>query len=147
MQTFLKSVPPDKIFFMGFRRLTRCLSAWMACFAILMACLAPSISHAVDAARNSTSFWAEECSVHGEAHNAADHHEHQDAPSHHPTSSHFEHCPFCLTHAASFALLQTASCTLHEVGGFSLFPVLFYQAPRLLFVWVPAQSRAPPAYS
>lgn len=131
---------------MGFSRLTRCLTAWIACFAILLASLAPSISHAVVAVAISSSISTEECLIHGEAHDAADHHDHS-APTHDPKGLHFEHCPFCLTHAASFALLQTASFTLHEVSGFSLFSVLFYQAPRLPFVWVPAQSRAPPAYS
>ena len=63
---------------MGLRRPTRCLTAWIACFAILFASLAPSISHAVTVARNSTSFWVEDGSRHGEAHKAADHQDHQD---------------------------------------------------------------------
>ena len=117
---------------------------------MLFASLAPSISHAVAAARNNSSFWAEDGSMHGEVHNTADHQDHGAAshdPSHDPKASHFEHCPFCLTHAGSFSLLQTAAPSLHEMGGFSEFPFHFLPAPRLLFVWVLAQARAPPAVS
>ena len=113
---------------------------------MLFASLAPSISHAVTAARSNSSFWAEDCSIHGEVHKAADHQDHG-APSHDPNGSHFEHCPFCLTHAGSFALIHTAAPTVYEAGGLSEFPLLFFQAPRLLFVWVAAQIRAPPANS
>jgi Protein of unknown function (DUF2946) len=117
---------------------------------MLFASLAPSISHAVAAARSNSSFWADDCSMHGEVHQAADHQDHGAAshgPSHDPKASHFEHCPFCLTHAGSFSLLQTSATAVYEAGGFSEFPLLFFQAPRLLFVWVAAQARAPPADS
>ncbi|NMM05963.1 MAG: DUF2946 domain-containing protein [Polaromonas sp.] len=125
------------------------MTAWIACFVMLFASLAPSISHAVTAARSNTSFWAEDCSIHGEVHKAADHQDHQDhgVPTHDPKGSHFEHCPFCLTHAGSFALIQTSATAVYEAGGFSEFPLLLFQAPRLLFVWVSAQARAPPAVS
>jgi hypothetical protein len=135
---------------MGISRPTKRLTAWIACFVMLFASLAPSISHAVTAARSSTSFWAEDCSMHGEVHNAADHQDHgahSHDQSHDSSGSHFEHCPFCLTHAGSFALLQTVAPTAYEAGGLSEFPILFFQAPRLLFVWVTAQARAPPAVS
>ena len=138
---------------MGISRQTRYLTAWIACFAMLLASLAPSISQSLAAGDDSGSIraasWIEESPMHGEAHNASEQqaaHQHDHGnPSHHQNGSHFEHCPFCLTHAGSFALLQTVALTLHEVGGFSDFPSIYFQAPRLLFVWVTAQARAPPA--
>lgn len=141
---------------MGLNRLTRCFAAWIACFAILLASLAPSISQTLAAARASSSVQAEGCPMPDEASaevrssaNLDIHEGHGDhgAPSTLPKASHFEHCPFCFTHAGSFALVQSVPATLHEVGGFSEFPFLFLQAPRLLFVWVTAQARAPPAVS
>ncbi|MEG1323955.1 MAG: DUF2946 domain-containing protein, partial [Janthinobacterium sp.] len=45
---------------------TRRFAAWIACFAILLAALAPSISQAVaNAKQESGSGWAEICSVAG----------------------------------------------------------------------------------
>ena len=133
---------------MGLSRTTRCIAAWIACFAILLASLAPSISQTLAAAVNAGSVMAQDMPMPVEMHSAAnDDHDGHGAPSSVPKASHFGHCPFCLTHAGSFALLQSVPATLHEVGGFSEFPFLFLQAPRLLFVWVAAQARAPPAVS
>ncbi|MEO5658940.1 MAG: DUF2946 domain-containing protein [Polaromonas sp.] len=141
---------------MGLNRLTRCFAAWIACFAILLASLAPSISQTLAAARDSGSVQTEGCPLPDEepaevdsAANLNIHAGHGDngAPSTFPKASHFEHCPFCFTHAGSFALVQSVPATLLEASGFSEFPFLFFQAPRLLFVWVAAQARAPPAVS
>jgi Protein of unknown function (DUF2946) len=136
----------DKIFVMGLNRTTRCFAAWIAGFAILLASLAPSISQTLAGAGPAGSVQAQEALMPAEMHSAA-HHDGRGAPSSVPKASHLEHCPFCLTHAGSFALLQSVPATLHEVGGFCEFPFLFYQAPRLLYVWVSAQIRAPPAVS
>jgi Protein of unknown function (DUF2946) len=138
----------DKLFFMGLSRKTRCFAAWIACFAILLASLAPSISQTLAAAGSTTAFQAKDSLMHAEMYGAAHHdHDGHGAPSSIPKASHLEHCPFCLTHAGSFALLQSVPATLHEVGGFCEFPLLFFQAPRLFYVWVSARIRAPPAVS
>lgn len=134
---------------MGLSRTTRRFTAWIACFAILLASLAPSISHAVEAARHGTSFWADECDILGEAHDAAKHDgnagESHGGPSHVPGGLHFEHCPFCLTHAGSFALVQSSSPPVYQASDPPGWAGLSFQAPRLRLVWLTAQTRAPPA--
>ncbi len=69
-------------------------------------------------------------------------------PSNHslPTKKtlHLESCAFCSTHAGSFGLLPTTVFVLPLDKGLDLFPTLFYQSPRPLFMWTIAQSRAPP---
>jgi hypothetical protein len=133
---------------MGMNKPTQRLAAWIACLAILFAALAPAISHAVTLAKRSDISWMELCS-------ATDHRFVQvsdsdgapDSAAHHKAMQ-FEHCPFCSTHAGSFGLPPaTASVLLLSTGAVSVMPPLFYQAPRSLFVWAPAQSRAPPSLS
>lgn len=58
---------------------------------------------------------------------------------------HAEHCPFCLTHADSFALPPTIDLVMPGVSKQQLLPFLFTSAPSPLFAWTTAQSRAPPA--
>jgi hypothetical protein len=57
---------------------------------------------------------------------------------------HLEHCPFCLTHAGSFGLPPSPAVVVAVTVGEDVRPPLFFHAPRLLFAWTPAQSRAPP---
>jgi hypothetical protein len=57
----------------------------------------------------------------------------------------FKHCAYCLTHAGSLALTPQSSAVFAVDVGRDLFPTLFYHAPRRLFPWTAAQSRAPPA--
>lgn len=126
---------------MGMKKITRCLAAWIACFAVLFAALAPSVSHAVSAARGAA--WAEICGVSGaKLVNMAD-----DQGSADPVkqSGHLEHCPFCATHAASFALPPGAGLLLALIETQTTHPPLFFQSPRPLSVWAAPQSRAPPA--
>ncbi|TCS36017.1 DUF2946 family protein [Paucimonas lemoignei] len=126
-------------------RLFRKITAAFACLAILMAALAPSISHALSDGGKPRSLWAEICSSAGLKLVKLD------AGS--PSSSHgepisaFEHCPFCQAHGGMPALPQSASLILPAYVGTSSMPDLFYQAPRPLFVWASPQSRAPPYQS
>lgn len=124
------------------------MAAWLAIFAILLASLAPSISHAVAAAR-----WADslplETICHAEPDGGAlDQHAHT-APSHSQgdVDLHFEHCPFCFTHAGSFGLMPVAAIAMPLVAGTAIRPALFYRSPSPLFIWVSAQPRAPPFFS
>jgi hypothetical protein len=58
-----------------------------------------------------------------------------------------QHCPYCLTHAGSFALLSDApSLLINPDLSYSL-PALFYHAPRPLFAWAASNPRAPPTVS
>jgi hypothetical protein len=124
-------------------QITRRLAAWIACFAILFAALAPSISHAVSASRSQS--WAEICSVDGARFvKVSDGQDGTSAPSS-KTSLHLEHCPFCATHAASFALPPAAGMTIPLIDMPDTYPPLFFQSPHPLPIWTTAQSRAPPA--
>ncbi|HAT29329.1 MAG TPA: DUF2946 domain-containing protein [Janthinobacterium sp.] len=130
--------------------LQRQLTAWIACFAILLAALAPSISHAIAAGKNAGSGWIEICSAAGSKFVSAD----QTLNSASSTSSapaekslHFDHCPFCSTHGGPSAPPPAVALSVPAVSGKAILPSLYYQAPRPLHVWASAQSRAPPALS
>lgn len=60
---------------------------------------------------------------------------------------HFEHCPFCFTHAGSFGLVPAIFFTGQMGMSVALRPALFYLSPHPLFTWTSAQPRAPPAVS
>ncbi|MBW3511225.1 DUF2946 domain-containing protein [Janthinobacterium sp. NKUCC06_STL] len=127
---------------------TRRFAAWIACFAILLAALAPSISQAVASAKQeSGSGWAEICSVAGirfvqlvQAGDGA-----ADEKSGDKVMQ-MQHCAFCSTHAGSVGLPPTSPVLpLLVASGTAIFPSLYYQSPAPLFIWSTAQSRAPPA--
>jgi hypothetical protein len=139
-------------------RLKRRLTTWIAIFAVLLASLAPSISHAL-AAGGWTGYLSdtELCSEESEpaAEQAADAHEHDmhashDSPESQPTadhSLHFEHCPFCFTHAGSFGTPTTHEFVTPLAAGSPVLPPLFFQASHPLFAWAAPQARAPPSFS
>jgi hypothetical protein len=137
---------------MGMNKAARRFTAWIACFAILLASLAPSISYAVAASANPNLSEFEICSIAGlKLIKVADKVTDSRAPTKPSapagTATHSEHCPFCFTHAGSFGLLPTAVFSLPVASKSPLPPALLYQAPRPLFMWTAAQSRAPPAIS
>lgn len=151
----------------------RRIAAWMACFAILLASLAPAVSHGINALRLADANTHEHCAEIGDA--ASHHLETESAgnqdlhmqvsedvdqslqtampsgTSHtdHGSASgwHFEHCPFCFTHAGSFGLAPVVFFTNQMGTSAALRPALFYCLPQPLFVWRSAQPRAPPAIS
>lgn len=122
----------------------RTLHLWIACFAILMNALLPSLSHAM-AARQGGASLMEICTVAGprliRVDAPAD-------PAQAPADSllhHLEHCPFCATHAAVLGMPPALPLPFAVIGGHDLFPSLFYQSPSPLFSWSRPHSRAPPA--
>ncbi len=117
----------------------------IACLAILMAALAPSISHALADAGKSRSLWAEICSSAGLKLVKLD--LGQETPAHGEPASAFEHCPFCQNHGGMTGLPPSVALVIPAFQGSFPLPILFYQAPRPLFVWASAQSRAPPVFS
>ena len=130
---------------MGMTLFTRRFAAWIACFAILLAALAPSISQAVaNAKQESGSGWAEICSVAGIRFVQVD-----DGAADGKSGGkamQMEHCAFCSTHAGSVGLPPTSPVLpLLVASGTAIFPALYYQSPSPLFIWSTAQSRAPPA--
>jgi hypothetical protein len=128
---------------MGMKKVTRRFAAWLACCAILFAALAPSISHAMAASLGDT--WAEICGVGGSKFVKVAEVDAGAPASESPTMAHVEHCPFCATHAGSFALLPGGGAVMPLREPESPHPFLFFHAPSPLAVWVAAPSRAPPA--
>ena len=131
---------------MGMTSFTRRCAAWIACFAILLAALAPSISQAVaNAKQESGSGWAEICSVAGIRFVQVDDDGAADGKGG-GKAMQMEHCAFCSTHAGSVGLPPTSPVLpLPVASGTVIFPALYYQSPSPLFIWSTAQSRAPPA--
>jgi hypothetical protein len=125
--------------------MTRRFAAWIACFAILFAAFAPSISHARAAARGAG--WTEVCSTDGARLVKIDAGQDigQPASGAGYDTSHLDHCPFCATHGGSYLALPGAEMTLPAFAAQASHPFLFYHAPRPLPVWIAAQPRAPPS--
>ncbi|MGE5650004.1 MAG: DUF2946 domain-containing protein [Bacillota bacterium] len=132
---------------MGIKLRIRYVAAWITCFSILLAALAPTIFHALSAARERHSYPADICSMSGPVADGmatrAAHH----SPAPAQNGAAFEHCPFCLTHAGSFGLPPLSPSPLAVTRQAFLLPALFAQSPRPLFVWATPHSRAPPAFS
>lgn len=125
------------------KKITRRLVAWIACFTMLFAALAPSIAHAMSASRGDA--WAEICSVVGPKFVKTSAGDDAAADPVKQQTVHLEHCPLCATHAGSFALLPEPSFSIALLDTPASHPFLFFRSPRPLSVWTTAQSRAPPA--
>lgn len=110
--------------------------------AILLASLAPALSHALASATGTS--WIEICSTQGSKWIKAG----DDGSERSPASAHVvDHCPYCSLHAPTLGLppakhlAQLPLVLSHEV------PLAFLSAPRSLHAWVSAQPRAPPLFS
>jgi hypothetical protein len=120
---------------------------WIACFAVLLNALAPSISHAM-AARSSVPATWELCGADGSISiqaelladqlikKVADH-----------KAGMMEDCGYCLPHGGSFALAPPDATGLGLLDGHALRPFLFYHAPRPLLALSAAPPRGPPAFA
>lgn len=128
---------------MGMKRVTRRFAAWIACFAMLFAALAPSVSHALSVSHGET--WTEICTVGGTKLVKVSVDKGGIADPATQDSIHLEHCPFCATHAGSFALPPNAGFTIPLIETQETHPFLFFQSAHPLPIWTVAQSRAPPA--
>ena len=123
-------------------RAHRRLTSWIAALAILLASLAPALSHALASATGSN--WTEICTTQGSKWIQAGEVGSERAPA----SAHvLEHCPYCSPQVPTFGLPPVTELTplplqlSHEV------PLAFLSAPRTLHAWVSAQPRAPPLFS
>ncbi len=132
----------------------RRLTIWIACIAILLNALAPSLSHARYAVSPSgaPSILIEVCTAHGTKTIAVAGEQTSDAALQ-PNDGHkkpiagSEHCLFCLSHHASPFLLPAAASSFILSAQQGLMPPLFYQSPQPLFSWAAAHPRGPPAAS
>ena len=128
------------------------LSSWIAILAILLSALMPAVSQAWERSRSdasATSQWLEVCSTDGtvwvrlESDGSLAEQTSQ-RPTDAPLSSSHAHCPYCVTHAASFALPPT-----EQPGSpvwqrrFEPSPPRALQIQTPLLWWVPG-ARAPP---
>jgi hypothetical protein len=132
-----------------FTRYAKRLTSWIAMLAVVFASLAPSISHAFPAKNNQPTLLQELCSAQGAKRFiavdlAVDT---QKAPAQNKAAMHFEHCPYCATHAGTVAIttapialfLAEINATEHIQIDTQVLPTSFYQ--------VTPPSHAPPAIS
>lgn len=124
---------------------TRTLWLWIACFAILLNALAPSVSHAIAFSKGVPATW-EICRADGSRVTVSGLITATDDSRQAPGAARAmgEDCAYCQTHAGSFGL-PPVRFSLLPVTGRQAAPFLFYHAPQPLAVWAKAQPRGPPA--
>jgi hypothetical protein len=130
-------------------RAQRQLATWFAMLAILMASLAPSVSHALGLTRDAS--WIEVCSAQGARWvkgDSSDSISNESESGSVPAAAHLlDHCPYCSVHMPAWGLPPA-----HEVAPLALgledkLPPAFLAARRTPHAWVTAQPRAPPLFS
>ena len=123
-------------------RTHRRLTSWIAALAILLASLAPALSHALASATGSN--WVEICTTQGSKWIQAG----EDGSEQAPASGHaLEHCPYCSLHAPALGLPPATDLAQLPLGLCHEVPLAFLSAPRTLHAWVSALPRAPPLFS
>ncbi|MEI2678917.1 MAG: DUF2946 domain-containing protein [Burkholderiaceae bacterium] len=128
---------------MPYRRLTRRFACWMAVLAVLMAALAPAISHALGT--TGATSWTEVCTAQGSRWVQEDGARGGDPA---PGAQHaFEHCPYCSFHSHEVGIPPAPLRALPASEPAPAVPQAFLAAPRTLHAWLSAQPRAPPLFS
>lgn len=123
------------------------MAAWLAIFAVVIASVAPAISHAFAQPTPLTHFQIHSADDGAPGDLCSTDADHLQASGHGPDSSpalHLEHCPFCHLHADALQVPVVAVPVLPSVSKPAR-PLLFFLAPSLLHAWRSAQPRAPPA--
>ncbi len=122
-------------------RAARQFSLRIALFAMLMAALAPTLSHAMRAGGSDA--WVEVCTALGAKWVSADSPTQADESE--PASiGAMEHCPYCVLQAHASGLPPAFDLTSPVTALQFAVPSLFLRAPRTLHAWTTAQPRAPP---
>lgn len=128
---------------------TRLLSAWIACFAILLNALAPSVSHAMNGQKTWEICLNDGTRLSGYGQLTEENFRaltDRSKPAPQPAEAmNMADCAYCLTHAGSTGLPPVEFALLLPEGAGRSHPPLFYQAPRPLEIWVAAHPRGPPA--
>lgn len=110
--------------------------AWLACAAVLLSAVMPTLSHAF-APNRADAVLAQICSPSKLMAGA-------DAQGPHDKSSlHMQDCPYCRLQFDT-PVLPTVPVPLKLGTIAARHPTLFYQSPTPLFSWVAANPRAPP---
>jgi hypothetical protein len=125
--------------------LIRARIAWIACLAILFNAFAPLVSHAMEAPA-SAAVTIEVCTAMGmTTMPVALAPDGDDASSSGKLHKAMNHCGYCVSHSATHGLPPPVAIAFAAPAGRDIYPPLYYHAPRPLFPWSLAQSRAPPA--
>jgi hypothetical protein len=124
---------------------------WIACFAVLMNALAPSIAHAMAAMSGVPATW-EICRADSRATAVPGHPELVAVGSFakkitDKNIAPMADCGYCLPHGGSVALMPSTITGLGLMGGHALRPFLFYRAPQPLLALCAAAPRGPPAFA
>jgi Protein of unknown function (DUF2946) len=120
-------------------------SHWTTLVVLVLAALAPAVSHALAAARGDLAPWSVICSARSGAPMGWPADAQGDQA---PDLKHlFEHCPYCATqHGDGGAPTAESAPVLLSLAQAEP-PALFLHAPRTLAAWSVAQPRAPPQAS
>jgi hypothetical protein len=126
------------------RRFSHRFTAWLAALAVLWGALMPVLSHAVAAHQVGSSGWVEVCTATGMAWvSAADDAGTTGQPT--PASGMtLAGCDWCATHSPQLGAPMVAQPLAAPLVFGPSVPTAFLHAPRPLFVWAAAHSRAPP---
>jgi len=116
---------------------------WIACIAIFLATLAPTVSRALTVASGLAVPSLEICSVAGGM-NMLPATFSTDKPDT-KSSMRIGDCPCCSMHAAALDIPPTTLVLASGELITGLLPLLFYQSATPLFAWTPVQPRGPPA--
>ena len=149
-RTAVESVATRMAFWLHSRpmnsRARRPLLIWIACCAVLLNALAPSASQLFGATGGLADGWLEICSALGPRYVALDSIADDAAgkPAVPAKSTDAARCPFCVPHAGSVALMPVVAVVLVASAVREVAPRLYFVAPRPLFQWAAARSRAPP---
>ncbi|KAB8046506.1 DUF2946 domain-containing protein [Janthinobacterium rivuli] len=117
---------------------------WIACIAILLAALAPTVSRALTVASGLSVPSLEICSVAGGM-TMLPATLSTDAPDTSKGGMRMGDCPCCSMHAATLDIPPTTLVLASGEILTGLLPLLFYQSATPLFAWTPVQPRGPPA--
>ena len=132
-----------------FTRFAKRLTSWIAILAVVFASLSPSISHAFPAKNNQPTVVQELCSAQGAklfvaVDLAVDT---QKAPTQNQAAMHFEHCPYCATHAGTVAITTSPiALFLAEINATEHIQIYAQVLPSSFYLVSPP-SHAPPAIS
>ena len=123
------------------RQLRKAVS-WLACAAVLLSALMPSLSHAL-APKRLSPFLVEICSASGsKAMSAMQSSFDADADSG-SVPGHGEDCSYCRVQS-DMPVLPIVAHVIEQTSSTAPFPTLFYRSPSPLFQWVASNPRAPP---